>query len=585
VWNPGSPVRRGLSARSRGPGPTDVQRRLESYDRGSGLVGDFVTITRDPLGSRIHRRESPTSTPKTSTTVDGTVVRSESERRSVLTSLDSMGLDKGPSLADGVVIDESCGLHVRQHVGSNLKYSHVVGQHVGRHMLELPERMPSRERAALKMLLAGIRVAEGREPGEYLVPSQSRDGFYRVKLEVDSVEGVSCTCKDFLDRMAPCKHIYVVRHWVYDTPEDRAAWEARVSGLVARPKRDPRYSLALQEEGRLFPILLRELCAGIGEPSREPGRAGRPSIPLRDQAFCALQKIETTLSARRTKERRVEAAMAGKIDSVPYFDVVSKFLLRPESTPILMDMIARSALPLKAIEDRCAADSTGFRTTRFHHYREEKYNPTRRNIWRKLHALVGIRTHAIIAAEVTDGSVADVTILPILLQRAKDAGFSLTELLADRAYNARKIFQVAEDLGITAVIPFKSNQTGQSKGCPAYHRMYLFFSYDREKFDEHYRDRAQVEVTFGAIKQVIGETILSRKFTAQVNEVLGKAVVHNIRMLIHAMFTLGALPDFLQPKNAPGTEAILHEFVVPDPNLSFNHAEGAIPVVLSATSK
>ena len=258
-------------------------------------------------------------------------------------------------------------------------------------MLELPPRLPSRERAALKMLLAGERVAECGEAGEYLVSSQSQSGSYRVKLASETLEGVSCTCRDFLDRLAPCKHIYVVQHWLYDPPEEQAAWLARVSGLLARPKR-PFYSLAQQEEGRLFPILLRELCTGIGEPAREPGAAGRPPTPMRDQAFCSLQKIFTGFSARRTKEQRVQAAIAGKIDAVPYFDVSSKFLLRPESTPILLDLVARSALPLKAIEDRCAVDSTGFRTTLFHHYREEKYNPQRKNIWLKCHALVGIRT-------------------------------------------------------------------------------------------------------------------------------------------------------------------------------------------------
>jgi transposase len=452
-------------------------------------------------------------------------------------------------------------------------------------MLDLPERMPSRERSGLKVLLAGARIAESRNPGEYVVPSGSGGGFHLVKLEAVTQEGVACTCKDFLDRRAPCKHVYAVRHWLYDPPEERSVWEARVSRLVARPKRDPQYSLALQEEGRLFPILLRELCIGIGEPQRESGLAGRPPIPLRDQAFCTLQKVHASKSARDTKYHRVAAAIDGKIGSVPYFDVCSKFLCRPKSTAILMDLVARSALPLKALEDRCAVDSTGFRTTRFNYYREEKYNPTRKNIWLKCHALVGIRTHAIIAVEITEGAAGDAPMFSLLVERAKEAGFQLKEILADRAYNSRKNFQVAEDHGMTALIPFKSNQTGQSKGCPAYHRMYLFFSYERQKFEDHYRDRAQVEVTFGSMKQRIGETVLSRSFTAQVNEILSKVVVHNISMLVQAMLRLGALPDFLQPKNAPGAEARVLGHGVPALNLSFNRLDSASPVVLSASPR
>ncbi len=166
-----------------------------------------------------------------------------------------------------------------------------------------------------------------------------------------------------------------------------------------------------------------------------------------------------------------------------------------------------------------------------------------------------------------------------------NAGFQLQEVLADRAYNSRLNFTVAEDLGLTALIPFKSNQTGQSKGSPAYHKMFLFFTYHRDKFDEHYRDRANVEVAFGSIKQKIGETIMSRNFNAQVNELLCKLIAHNITMLIQAMFGFGVLPDFLQPKDPPRSETSIMVPRTEEPDLSFNRPESSTPVVLSASSR
>jgi transposase len=561
-----------------------VQRRLESYTSVLGLPGDLVTITRDFPGSKAHRIESPASTPNTSTTVDGTVVRRDADRSIALTSFDSIGFGTETSIAHPAGIKESVGLHVRQHVGSNLKYSRAVGQHVGRQMIDLPPRLPAREERAAEMLEVGVRVGETSTPGEFIVPSQSGGGFYRVTGVGIPGGFEACQCEDFNERFAPCKHILLVRLWIKDSHLDSEAEQDRESARKPRV-RPPFYSEAQQEEGRLFPILLRELAKGVTEPEREPHLAGRPPIPLRDQAFCAIQKIYTGKSARVSHSNRVTAAAEGKIEATPYWDVISKFLCRPETTPILEDMLARSALPLRSIETRCAIDSTGFRTTKFHHYREEKYNPTRKNVWLKAHALVGIRTHAVLAVDISEGTAGDSPRFPILLERAMRAGFQLKEVLADRAYNSRQNFTVAEDLGLTALIPFKSNQTGQSKGSPEDHKIFLFFTYHRDKFDEHYRDRVNVEITFGSIKQKIGETIMSRNFNAQVNELLCKLVAHNITMLIQAMYGIGVLPEFLQPRGPPQSETIA---MGPGPlgaELSFNRSDSVAPVVLSDSSR
>ena len=439
----------------------------------------------------------------------------------------------------------------------------------------------ARQVRALDMLRADARVSSvlGLD-GEYVVPSQSGNGFYRVRLNGGLDGSETCTCPDFEERFAPCKHILFVRLWL-SSPGGTTLTD-QVEVRPRRPRvRSPRYSLAQQEEGRLLPALLRELAAGVSEPVRDPHRAGRPPIPLRDQVFCAVQKVYLGKSARTSRYNRVIAQKEQQIERTPYFDVVSKFLCRPESTPILEDMLARSALPLRNVETRCAIDSTGFRTTKFHYYREEKYNPTRKNVWLKAHALVGIRTHTVLALEISEGTAGDSPRFAILLERAMKAGFQLNEVLADRAYNSRKNFDVADDLGLTAIIPFKSNQTGHAKGSPAYHKMFRYFTYHREEFDEHYRDRANVEVTFGAIKQKIGETIWSRNFNAQVNELYCKLIAHNITMLVQAMYMIGILPDFLQPKEPPDTEMATARDIPLGTALSFNSAESVAPVVLS----
>jgi hypothetical protein len=209
------------------------------------------------------------------------------------------------------------------------------------------------------------------------------------------------------------------------------------------------------------------------------------------------------------------------------------------------------------LEDRAAVDSTGLRTTRFNYYRKEKYDPLRENDWRKLSAIVGVRTHGILALEVTEGSANDSPQFPTLLRRGAEIGFRFKEVYADKAYQARENFRVAAEFDAIPFIPFKSNQTGQSRGAPLYHKMFLFFQMNREEFDRHYGQRAQVECAFGAFKQKFSETLVSKTFTSQVNETLCLAIAHNITVLIHQMFEAKLMPNFLRPPpEGPSTSVL-----------------------------
>ncbi|HYA69812.1 MAG TPA: transposase [Thermoplasmata archaeon] len=414
----------------------------------------------------------------------------------------------------------------------------------------------ARETRALEMLAAGIRVAESKVPGEYIVPSESGCGFYLVRIPPEGVRPAECSCPDFeAHAPAECKHIIVVRRWidVHHPPIAQAPKRRRRQNASA-------FNKAQMEEGHLFPILLQDLCANISEPARDPHRPGHPPIPLRDQFFCAIQQAYSGLSGKLSNEDRRQAADQKFIQRAPYSDVTSKALLREESTSILVNLLARSVEPFRALETKCAIDSTGFRTTRFHYYRNEKYTPTRTNEWLKVHALVGVSTHAVLAAEITSGHVGDSPQFKVLLQRVANAGFELNEVLADKAYNSRANFEIADKLGIQAFIPFKSNQSGQSRGSLPYHEAYLLFKHFYPKFQDRYRYRGQVEVAFSSLKQVIGETVRSRRFTSQVNEVLCKLIAYNITRVIHTLYSMGIIRETIRSKTtAPTLDAYVED--------------------------
>lgn len=504
------------------------------------------TVTIPEPGSTVQTSVSPGPTPRIAATGEGTVVRIDSERSRTRTAFDSNPFFIAGTLDEAGPPKKFLGQQVGQRVGTNVKYSRAVGQLVGQHVSDANGGMSAREARGLAMLHGGLRVLESTTPGEYVVASQSGKGFYRLTGVGIPGAQETCGCPDFVARLAPCKHVFAVRHWIGASRVSVGPLYPPVPSRHRQINWTP-YNEAQNDEYRLVPILLRELCKGISEPIRDPHAAGRPAIPLRDQAFCAVQRSYFGFPLRTLHGFHVESAMKGMLEAAPYWAVASRFLCRDDVTEELHSMLARSALPLIGVEDTCAVDSTGLRTTRFNHYRKEKYEPGRENIWRKMHALVGVRTHAIVALEVTDSPANDSPQFPILLRKAKENGFRFKRVLADRAYQGRANFNAAAKLDIEPFIPYKKNQTGQTKGSPMYHKMYLYFRYHREKFDEQYRQRVQIESAFGGLKQKFGETIASRKFTSQTNEVLCKAIAHNITILIRRMYETGLLPDFLQP--------------------------------------
>jgi transposase len=445
--------------------------------------------------------------------------------------------------------------------------------------------MTAREIRAVEMLRDGHRVAETSAPGRYIVASQSGAGLYQV--EGVGIPGLfeSCTCPDFLERLAPCKHIFLVRNWIrtQSNPISTAGSPLRPAPHAKAPINWRAYDAAQQEEYRLFHTLLRDLCLGFPEPFRDPHMAGQKAIPLRDQAFCAVQKLYLGFPCRTSQGFREEAARKGQLNDAHYWAISSRFLCRDDVTEGLHDMLARSAIPLMGIEDRCAIDSTGLRTTRFNYYRKEKYEPSRENIWRKLHALTGVKTHVIPVLEVTEGSANDSPLFPILLKRASANGFRFREVYADKAYNSRTNFNAAAELHVEPFIPPKRNQTGEAKGSPMYHKMFLFFQYRREEYDIHYGQRAQVESAFGSFKQKLGETLASRKFCAQENEILAKAVAFNVMILVRQMFETGILPEFLRPPRARGPQLGVRSPDDVTPRLAIDHVAIPAPVAESPT--
>ena len=73
-----------------------------------------------------------------------------------------------------------------------------------------------------------------------------------------------------------------------------------------------------------------------------------------------------------------EAHAKGFISKTPHFNTIFNYLEDKNLTPILRELITRSSLPLKAIETDFAVDSSGFSTSRFVRWFDQKYGDASR---------------------------------------------------------------------------------------------------------------------------------------------------------------------------------------------------------------
>jgi hypothetical protein len=397
----------------------------------------------------------------------------------------------------------------------------------------------------------------------FLVKSQSGPGAYRVSLGAGSVE---CNCPDFIKRNLPCKHAASVRFFLEKQTVLPSGEVRSERAAITYEQAWATYDRAQMEEVRLFDMLLSDLVSTIPEPDQAKGR---PRVPLRDELFCAVQKVYSQLSCRRAHSLFGFAVARGQLPNTHGFVVSSRALNREDVSPILHDLIRQSALPLAALEEGFAPDSTGIQATSFGAWREEKHGEKRDRYWLKAHALAGVKTHIIAQVVVTDKDGADYSQFEPLIRSASAGGFPIREVYADKAYTGRSNYMLAEELGFDFYAPFRSNDTpkptgrsGQSSrtndgrlvSSRLWTKTFHFFQMNREEFEARYHQRSNVESVFSALKRKFGESLRSRNRIAQENELLAKVLAYNLTVLIHEIFEHGVTPEFLRDPGCVGKE-------------------------------
>lgn len=362
----------------------------------------------------------------------------------------------------------------------------------------------------------------------WYVPSASHEGGYKV-----SNEGTECSCPDYETRQLFCKHCFAVqfvreRNRTIGTPEIRVSPADAPGPRPTYRQNWPQYNKSQTREKEMFLKLLAELCGHIEWMPR--GGRGRPSLPYDDAIFSAIFKVYSTFSGRRFQTDLRDAQDAGHIVVAPSFTSVFRVLEDPNTTKTLKELIIRSSLPLRPLESKFAADSTGFSTNKFARWFDAKYGVERRKAqWIKCHAMVGVRTNVVVACEINDHH--DSTQLPQLLATTA-TNFRMDEVSADKGYLSFENMEEVAGYGEVPFVAFKVNSRGD-RGPSVWQKMHAMFTLRREDWLRKYHLRSNVESTFSAIKRKFGDAVRSKTDVACKNEVLAKIVAHNIVTCIH----------------------------------------------------
>ena len=388
--------------------------------------------------------------------------------------------------------------------------------------------------------------------GAWYVPSQSSTSRHKVD---PSPTNPNCTCEDFQLRQRACKHILAVRALLErqirgEQPPDPATIPMRAPRPTYRQDW-ANYNLAQVHEKDHFQVLLSDLCGVVRQPPTKHAKGvGRPTVPLNDAIFALVFKVYTTLSARRFMSDLRESHNRGHVWEVVSYNSLLKCMEMPYTTDALSDLIIRSSLPLRSVETSFAVDSSGFATSRYVKWFDEKYGFNREKAdWVKCHLACGVKTNVVTAVMVDEKNSGDCPQFGPLLKKTAE-NFKIKEASADKAYLSNENLELVESLGAESFIPFKSNSLGT--GTPLWERMYHYFSLNREDFLAHYHQRSNVESTFSMIKRKFGDSLRSKTDTAMKNETLCKILAHNLCCCISAWYELGIEPAEWAPARKSG---------------------------------
>lgn len=173
-------------------------------------------------------------------------------------------------------------------------------------------------------------------------------------------------------------------------------------------------------------------------------------------------------------------------------------------------------------------DASGLTISKKGDYIEEKWIREKKEFV-KLHIAVDEKSKKVVSFRITKGNVHDTKKFgPLVKESAKR--HDVDKVYGDKAYDNRKNFNILDDMNAEPAISIRKNASTRSKGCPL-RRDEVFLvkklGYEGWKQLKDTGRRWIAEIIFSSIKRVLGEDLLSKKFSAQKVEAGLKVMLYN----------------------------------------------------------
>ena len=173
-------------------------------------------------------------------------------------------------------------------------------------------------------------------------------------------------------------------------------------------------------------------------------------------------------------------------------------------------------------------DASGLTISKKGDYIEEKWIREKKEFV-KLHIAVDEKSKKVVSFRITKGNVHDTKKFgPLVKESAKR--HDVDKVYGDKAYDNRKNFNILDDMNAEPAISIRKNASTSSKGCPL-RRDEVFLvkklGYEGWKQLKDTGRRWIAEIIFSSIKRVLGEDLLSKKFSAQKVEAGLKVMLYN----------------------------------------------------------
>jgi hypothetical protein len=173
-------------------------------------------------------------------------------------------------------------------------------------------------------------------------------------------------------------------------------------------------------------------------------------------------------------------------------------------------------------------DASGLTVSKKGDYIEEKWIRKKKEFV-KLHIAVDAKSKKVVSFRITKGTVHDAKkFCPLVREAAKK--YDIEKLHADKAHDNRRNFNLLDELDVEPAIEIRNNASTRSGGCQLRREEVLLIKklgYEGWKRIKDAGRRWIAEIVFSSIKRVLGEDLLSRKFSTQKVEAGLKVMLYN----------------------------------------------------------